>query len=269
MINNPDTSLVCFKAISNFTSELGDMFAKKQRSLKLYCRIINKTTISHGKAISKHTDAFRQFCIQNRDAIINKNSAKLTTNRISYSQRVFIDMKDIFKLADKDTTEVIWAHLLCISAIVDPAGKAKEVLKQNLKDGKTGSEETNFLTNIIDKVEEHVDPTANPMEAVSSIMQSGIFTDLIGGMNKGFNDGSLDLGKLMGAVQGMVGKLSDGGEGGSQDASGAMNMITSMMGNLGNLGNGAGAGGDSKNVPDIAQMMQGLMKPPENKQKEK
>ena len=247
-----DTSLVCFKAISNFTSELVELFSKQQRSLKLYGRLINKTTLVHDKSIKKHIDTFREFCISNRDAIMTKNVNKLKMSKISYSQRVFIDMTDIFRLSDKENSKVIWEHLLCISALVDPAGKAREVLKENLMSGKTGCGETNFLTDIIDKVEKHVDPDANPMEAVSSIMKSGIFTDLIGGMNKGLSDGSLDLGKLMGAVQGMVGQLGEK-TGGDPQTDGAMNMLTTMMGGLG------GANGSGGAPPDLAGMMSGML----------
>jgi hypothetical protein len=245
-----DTSLVCFKAISNFTSELVELYSKQQRSLKLYGRLINKTTIVHDKSIKKHIDAFRNFCIINREAIMSKSVDKLTMSKISYSQRVFIDMIEIFKLSDKDTSNVIWDHLLCISALVDPSGKAREVLKKNLASGKAGNGETNFLTGIIDKVEAHVDPDANPMEAISSIMKSGIFTDLIGGMNNGLSDGSLDLGKLMGAVQGMVGQLGER-TGGDPQAEGAMNMLTTMMSGLG--------GGSADGAPDLAGMMSGMM----------
>lgn len=253
---NSDTSLVCFKAISNFTTELGETFSK-QRSLKLYCRLINKTTIVHDKSINKHIGAFRQFCVTNRDAIVNKSVDKLSTNKIEYSQRVFIDMAEIFKLSDKDTTRIIWDHILCISALVDPAGKAREVLKKNLENGKTSGKETNFLTDIIDKVEAHVDPDSNPMEAVSSILKSGVFTDLIGGMNNGLSDGSLDLGKLMGAVQGMVGQLDEQKDGvpGSDNA---MNMLTTMMGSLGGAAGSSDQGGVS-GTPDLAGMMQGMM----------
>ena len=250
-----DTSLVCFKAISNFTSELVELFSKQQRSLKLYGRLINKTTIVHDNSIKKHIDAFRNFCITNRDAIMNKSAEKLTMSKISYSQRVFIDMVEIFKISDKDTSKVIWEHLLCISALVDPAGKAREVLKVNLASGETGNGETNFLTDIIDKVEAHVDPDSNPMEAVSSIMKSGIFTDLIGGMNSGLSDGSLDLGKLMGAVQGMVGQLGEKTDGDPQ-AEGAMNMLTTMMGGLGGTPGAQSVDGES---PDLAGMMSGMM----------
>lgn len=251
---NSDTSLVCFKAISSFTTELVELFGKKQLSLKLYGRLINKTTIAHDKSIQRHINTFRQFCIGNRDAIVTKSPDKIVNGKIVYSQRVFIDMIEIFKLSDKETSNIIWEHLLCISALVDPAGKAKEILKENLKAGKTGNNEANFLTDIINKVESSVDPNANPMEAVSSIMQSGIFTDLIGGMNNGFSDGSLDLGKLMGAVQGMVGKLGEK-TGGDPQAANAMNMLSSMMGNL-NTENG---GDNPPQMPDIANMMQGMM----------
>ena len=269
-----DNSLICFKAISNFTTELGDVFSKNQKSLKLYCRLINKTTIVHDKSIKKHIEAFRVFCVKNREAIISKSSEKLT-GKIEYSQRVFIDIIEIFKIANKETSSMIWQHILYISAIVDPSGKAREVLKNNLKEGKTGDEETNFLTDIIDKVEQHVDPDANPMEAVSSIMKSGIFTELIGGMNKGFSDGSLDLGKLMGAVNGMVGQLGEKTDGNPQ-AEGAMNMLSGLMSSMGDTGNNTqpdlagmmsglmsgmadGGGSDKNTQPDLAGMMKGLM----------
>jgi hypothetical protein len=252
-MTNSDMSLVCFKAISNFTSELGELFSNRQRSLKLYCRLINKTTIVHHKSINKHIDAFRSFCVTNREAIVTKSMKNLTMNKISYSQRVFIDMIDIFNLSDKDTSKVIWEHLLCISALVDPAGKAREVLRNNLASGKTGGQETNFLTDIIDKVEANVDPNANPMEAISSIMKSGIFTDLIGGMNSGLSDGSLDIGKLMGAVQGMVGKLGEK-TGSDPKSDGAMNMLTTMMSSLGDEKSGEGGA-----PPDLAGMMKTMM----------
>lgn len=245
-----ETMLVIVKAIYNFTKSLGEMFESKQRSLKLYCRLINKTTLSHEKPLQKHVDAFRKFCIANRPAIREQNVSLLNkdVDRIVYSSNVFIDMSHIFKLSDKESEPVIWKHLLYISALVDPAGKAKEILKANMNskkdnkgdvkgdgkgDGKGDNKESNFLSDIIDKVEQHVDPNStNPMEAVTSIMQSGVFTDLISGMNSGLSDGNLDLGKLMGAVQGMVSTISTT-VGSDPQTSGALGMLTSMMGNLG------------------------------------
>jgi hypothetical protein len=254
-----DCNLISFKAISTFTNELGDIFNSQQRSLKLYCRLISKTTLAHDKSIIKHIDAFREFCIANREAITKKDFTKLVKTKVEYSTRVFIDFESIFKKADSDTTFVIWKHLLLISALVDPAGKAKEVLKEQ-----SSGVETNFLTNIINKVEENIDPNANPMEAVASIMKSGIFTDLIGSMNTGLQDGSLDLGKLMGAVQGMVsslGEQSGAGAGTSANTPNPLDMINIMMGSMINntSNSSSNSSSNSTQVPDIASMIGPLL----------
>jgi hypothetical protein len=251
-----DTSLITFKAISNFTNDLGDVFSETHRPLKLYSHLINKTTIAHDKPIQKHIEAFRLFCVANRDAIANKDVKGLSKHKISYSKRVFINMKQIFQHSDTETTSVIWRHLLTISALVDPTGQARKILKEQAESG--GGDEVNFLTDIISKVEDKVDPNANPMEAVASIMQSGIFTDLVSGMGNGLQDGSLDLGKLMGTVQTMVTKLSDDAgdkEGGEQ----AMNMINTMMGSLSAGANSPANDGQPQPMPDLAGMLGPMM----------
>jgi len=229
-------------------NELGEMFGGSQHSLKLYCRLINKTTISHDEPIKKHIEAFRTFCVANRENILSKNS-NFDPAKVLYSSRVFVDMSVILRSTDSETSAVIWKHLLIISALVDPSGKAKEVLR-NSPSGK----EANFITDIINKVEQNVDPNANPMQAVTSIMQSGIFTDLIGGMNSGLEDGSLDLGKLMGTVSGMISSMGNnsGGQGGEE----SMNMINTMMGSmLGGLTNNGNSGQSNQQPPGMSDIM--------------
>ena len=186
-MSNKNYELIAFKAISDFTKELCENFTSnvkdKNHSLKLYEHLLNKTTLSHDKAIKKHIDAFRLFCIENRDAIKSRNPSLMTNNKVSYSSRVYIDFSSIFKDADKDTSAIIWKHLLTISALVDPAGKAKDILKNN-----TDSKEASFLSDIINKVESNVNPNSNPLEAITSIMSSGVFTDLVAGMNTGIQN---------------------------------------------------------------------------------
>ena len=116
-----DNSLITFKAISNFTTCLGEVFGQDHRALKLYAHLINKTTISHEKPIQKHIEAFRDFCIKNREAIFEKKKNKFDKDsKITYSNRVYIDMNTILTEADMDTQAVIWKHLLTISALTDP-----------------------------------------------------------------------------------------------------------------------------------------------------
>ena len=255
-----DTSLITFKAIANFANDLAEVFGDNQRSLKLYAHLISKTTLSHDKPIQKHIEAFRNFCVTNRDAISARDYKLLSEQRITYSTRVYINMTEIFKKSDSETTGIIWKHLLTISALVDPTGKAREILKEQTNSG-TSVGEANFLTDIISKVESHVDPNANPMEAVASIMKSGIFNDLVSGMGSGLQDGSLDLGKLMSTVQSMVTKLGDE-TGDSDSGKQAVNMINTMIGSL-NAGAAAGAAGESSGkeqpMPDLSAMLGPMM----------
>ena len=244
MSNNINYELIAFKAISDFTKELCENFTSndkdKNHSLKLYEHLLNKTTLSHDKAIKKHIEAFRLFCIENRDAIKSRNPSLMTNNKVSYSSRVYIDFSSIFKDADKDTSNIIWKHLLTISALVDPAGKAKDILKNN-----TDSKEASFLSDIINKVESNVNPNSNPLEAITSIMSSGVFTDLVAGMNTGIQNGELDLGKLMGTVQTMCSTLSSDIDKKSDNVpENPINMLSSLMSNMDNLGKKGGGGGD-------------------------
>ena len=248
-------NLTTFKAISTITKELAEIFANQHHPLKLYLRLLNKTTISHEKAIQKHIEAFRKFCVDNRDQLLSKNKV-LNSSKILYSSRVYIDLDIIFKLADKDTERAIWNHLLTISALVDPSGKAKEILKNESK-----SNEVDFLSNIINQVEDKINPNAsNPMEAVSQILSSGVFTDLLSGMNTGMKDGSLDLGKMMNTVQKMCSTMNvQNNEGGGD----TMNLINSIVGNMMQPPPG-GEGGGGGPPPDIANIMSsiiGNMKP--------
>lgn len=248
-----DTSLVTFKAISNFTTSLEEVFGEKERPLKLYVHLISKTTLSHEKAIHKHIEAFRTFSVANRDALETRNVSKLVKKKISYSERVYIDIASILASADKDTSAVIWKHMLTISALIDPTGKARQILKASAKNNSNSATEANFLNTIIGKVEEHVDPDANPMEAVASIMKSGVFADLVGGMGNGLQDGSLDLGKLMGTVQTMVTSLT--GNNGEDGDDNPMGMINTMLGSISAGATSGNTEGKSSDLGSIMNMM--------------
>lgn len=250
-MSTTDTELLAFKAIAKFTMELSELFGDKQRSLKLYSRLVSKTTIAHEKPIAKHIDAFRNFCVANREALKEKDEKRLQETDIVYSDKVFIRIPDVLKAADSQTKKVIWEHLLLISALLDPAGKAKDML------AKSETNEANFLTDILDKVEGEFDPNASPMEAMSSIMQSGVFTDLITNMNSGLQDGSLDMERLMSTVQKVVTDMSSKSgnvEGGNEAMSMINNMMSTMM-----QGQQAGGEEGSEAPPNIMAMMGPLM----------
>lgn len=203
-----DTTLLIFKAITNFIHDLNEIYGTQQKSLYLYDCLIERTGIIHEEPIKKHISVFRDFIIDNEDAILQKNVDLMKTWTIQYSDKVFIDMKDIFTWSSESNDQnTLWQHLLTLSALLNPSGQAKEILKQEKTKKGTGGE-ADFLSGLIDKVSKHVDPTSNPMESMTSLMSSGVFSELMENMNTGLSDGTIDMQGMIGSLQNMIGNLS-------------------------------------------------------------
>ena len=232
-MSNSDTEILAFKAIFAFINDIGDIYNNKQKSLSLYYRLINKTTFNNTLAIQKNIDIFKKFIEQNTQAIINKNIDLFNKNTIEYSDNVFINVVHLLKLAKQDgNDECIWQHLTTILAILDPSKGAKKLLQDNdtstINIQSDGSSESNFLKDIVDKVETNIDPAQNPAEALNAVMSSGVLTDLMTSMTQGMENGNLDLGKLMGSVQNMVSQVT-------QENGNVPNELATMTQNLGNM----------------------------------
>lgn len=258
-----DNTLIVFNSITKFVHSLNECFGEKQRSLQLYSRLIEKTTIIHEGPIQKHITAFKSFCNNNQEAIYEKDETKFTQTNVSYSERVFINMSEIFENASSSEKETIWKHLLLLMVRFDPSGRAKKILKESLKKSKESSEnEENFLNNIINKVEKNVSPSDNPMQAVSSVMSSGLFTDLIGSMTSGLNNGELDLSKLMGTVNGMVNNIADKSDM-PPEMAGMMSQMTGMMNKLNEM-----QGSGMKNPKTMSKKQKKRMKQKMKKMKQ-
>jgi len=206
-----DSTVYIFKTICEFVKDLDDVFGKSYTNLHLYAALLEKTGIVHEEPVKKHITSFHDYVQLNDEAILKKDKSLLKDAYIQYSDRVFIPLKQIIMIADDDEERTIWQHLITLLALLDPSSQAKEILKEEQerkkKQGESGHEEK-FLTDIIDKVGRHVDPTStNPGDMMKGIMQSGVFNELVESMNNGISDGDLDLGKLMSSLQNMMGNI--------------------------------------------------------------
>lgn len=285
-----DTNLITFKAIINFVNDLNSLFGEFQHSLKLYHHLITKTTFAHDKPILKHIEAFTAYCVANQEAIMNKDKNRLNQDNIQYSERVYINIHRLFfpttarsKPMDVETEEAIWKHLIYLSARTNPNESALRMLKsvmESKSESKRGGEsksggininvagegkEKEFLTNIMNKVENCIDPNAtNPLQAISTLMSSGLITELVSDMGQGIENGSLNLNSLMGTVQNMVAGMntsgSSSGEGGAQtNPLGGIDMtsITTMMQQM--MSNGGTGGTSGGEIPDMSGLLGTLM----------
>jgi hypothetical protein len=273
-----NTSILTFKAIVGFISDLNTEFGDKFKSIALYNRLLDKTGIDKTGPIFKHIECFRNFFNKNKAGMEEKKIELFEDTKISYSQNVYVDLSGVLSMASLDSQKIIWSHLLTIWGLIDPTSHAKRILHDNNSNGQ--DKESEFLSNILERVEKSVSDSSvdasNPMAAVGNLMNSGVFTDLINGMQNGLSDGSLDLGKLMGSVQGMMTKMGGGNGNGNNvqapDLSGMMNMMSGMMGGMGGSGNSqaapdlsgmmnmmsgmmGGMGGNSQAAPDMSGMM--------------
>lgn len=259
-----NTSILIFKSITGFISDLNTEFGSKHKSIALYNRLLEKTGIVHTGPVHKHIECFRTFFSANVKGMEEQNASLFSPSRISYSDRVYVDLTSVLRHSSQESASIIWKHLLTIWGLIDPTSQAKRILNESVKQSNGTDKESKFLSDIIERVEKSVSSPdvdmSSPMSAVSNLMSSGVFTDLINGMQTGLSDGSLDIGKLMGSVQGMMAKMGGGQAGGSgmPDMTAMMSMVGGMMG-----GNGG--------PPDMNAMMSmmngmGINKPEEKKE---
>ena len=213
-----------FESIVTFVSALEDEFGKYQKSLKLYRRLIEKTTVVHKKAIAQHISAFRDFCAKNKKALEEQDPSLFNDPIVRYSPNVFINMKLVFSKADEDTANVVWKHLLTISVLLDPSNDTKSLLKNFIETTKSSSPSyvsesgnstkslptNDFLTNMVRNISGTIGAQkgVGPEDALSDILNNDMFTDLLGSLNSTVDDsGKLDLKKLLGTVKNMANEL--------------------------------------------------------------
>lgn len=211
-----NNTALAFNTICNFIRDLSASFGNKQKSLLLYGHLIEKTGLIHIDPVKKHINIFKKYIEENQEAIENRDKSKFKTTSISYSDKVAIDLKGVFSMCDKEEEKVVWNHLLTISAVLNPLGNAKQILK-DLTASSSGKKnpdlnEDNFLKNIMDKIGSEVEnydtENMNPMQMIGSMMSSGALNDIFQSISSGLNEGNLDLGSMMNSMQSLVGNLN-------------------------------------------------------------
>lgn len=216
-----DKTALAFNTICNFIRDLNGSFGNRQKSLLLYGHLIEKTGLIHIEPVRKHIQIFKTFVETNDEAIQARDKKKLRLERIVYSDKVAIDMKSIFQSADRDEENVIWVHLLTISALLFPEGQAKQKLKELREQtssggsGGIGGAGGDFIKNMIDKIGEQIQNTdgedVNPMQMIGSLMNSGVFNELFQGLSGqmgGNGGGGMDLAGMMSSMQGLLNNIS-------------------------------------------------------------
>ena len=136
-----------------------------------------------------------------RDTIIKYGSSK----------NVYLEIQKYLYKANVDNREIIRQHLMTISTIIEPSeaplaeldATAPFLERLGIDDG---SKEGNFVTGIMQKaksVMENVE-TDDPMAAIVGLLSSGLVTDMMKGLQNGVQDGTMNMSKLIGSMQGAL-----------------------------------------------------------------
>ena len=93
---------------------------------------------------------------------------------------------------------------------------------------KSVGQEKSFLDTIVSTIHENIDGnTTDPSQAIGQMLQSGALTGLMSEMTTKMEDGSLDMGKMIGAVQGMIGQA-----GGAKGVPPELTQMTQHLGQM-------------------------------------
>lgn len=195
LIKKMENNYKIFSHINDFVCDLADNFGKKQHSLMLYKHLLNKTKITHKDAMRKHINCFRVFLKSNKDSIMEKKIELLKEKSIMYSQKVKIQIDEIFEIADDESKKAIWGHLLLLYNDFDPSNETFSLLKKTLKPTQI---EENFISSLVEKIEKNIDPNAtDPMAAIMSLMSSGVINDVVSSISTGFSDGTINVNRIL------------------------------------------------------------------------
>jgi hypothetical protein len=202
-----------FSKALNFVNELNKVFSDKYPNIRLYYKLMKKTPVGNSRAIEKHCKLICSYLIKNEESIKNKSIKMLDEEDIKFDEKIFINLTQCIKLADKNTREIIFKHLLLLLYIFKPSDDLKSLLTSSSSSTNSEKvEESKFIDSFISKIESQFNDKEfkDPISAAMNMMQSGLFSEIVEDMSQGVKNGSLDPQRLLGSVQGMLGDLTGG-----------------------------------------------------------
>lgn len=214
---DPNT-VQAFSAIKQFVAALAEIYdvTREVSPLLLYKRLLTfvKSEPREQKNIRKFLQGFVRFYQAHNTALVSNKLKRIPRGtRIPYSKNAYIDIqKFIYKAADSpETLKQIRVHLLTIQAFLESDDTKAELLLQEVSAFESTAEDK-FVGSIVKKAQKAIegfDPATaeNPMAAVTGLMQSGVLTDMVMGLQTRVGSGEMDPAKLLQSMQGTMSKV--------------------------------------------------------------
>lgn len=223
-----------FVAIKSFVDELYEGFKDtetKTSPLALYWRLL--TLIDQQSNIAAKT-----YIVEGFDTFFKEHDGPLVSGklelipegtRINYPNKngIYIDIYKFLRPSDDDVHIIVRQHLMTISAILNPDEKKLKAIEKSEKSNAVlaipndGSEESIFLQGVMEKAklamgDVEVDGD-NPTGAVMGMLQSGVVTDMLSGIQEGMGSGKFKYRKMARLMQGLISSFVPEGEDDDED----------------------------------------------------
>lgn len=218
-----------FNAIKSFVDELYEGFKDgetKTSPLVLYWRLL--TLIHQQNNVAAKTfvvNGFDTFFQSFDTAIVSGKLGEIPEGtHIDYPNKkgIYIDIYKFLRPSDDDVHIIVRQHLMTISAILNPDEKKLKAIEKSEKSNTVlaipndGSEESKFLTDIMDRAKESMRDAEfdaeNPTGTVMGMLQSGVVTDMFTGIQEGIGSGRFRYRKMARLMQGLIGSFIPEGE---------------------------------------------------------
>lgn len=201
------------KLIDEFVCELYAYFGEEDApsSLKMYHRLLTTMTTGDDDLARINVRAFESFCVTNREQI-RKRTRSWVSPRVRISDKIYIDIEYIMNHVEHTIEDTIWDYLTAIAAYIDPEARTKDMI-DHLRGG-TDSKEHDFLVNMIEGIsksvmsEDTLAQSQNPLELLTAVSQSGLFTDLQSQLRSGVENGDLNPEAMLSSVTSVLQTLT-------------------------------------------------------------
>jgi hypothetical protein len=199
-MNNTNT-LKAFEAITEFVSNLHDIFEKQSKPLSLYNRLLEHVTIKSKDVMRKHVEIFDEYIRENKKYIMDEKLFLEIPNRIIYSKEKDIYLDIPYFLRKSDDKDIIRQYLLTIDSILHPEEANLKMLEESMEKLNTNTKEGELLSSIFNSTKEVMSQQDgndfNPMTAIMGLMTSGALPKMFNEITQGMESGNLTPDKLM------------------------------------------------------------------------
>lgn len=223
--------------IKDFITDLYTSIGNEEKPLTLYYRFLTKIEKPVQDIVHRHIEAFRNFCLENQEAIAEQSVEKLDPTRIEFSAKIYIDIPHLLGLLDEgDDRVAVWNHLKLLTRCLTKNLEESEL--QQLMEARKTTNGKNVITELMasfqDEMESsNIQMTDNPMEMVMQLMTSGVVDNIVGKFQQKLQSGELDISEMMSAAQSMTQSIQKDMDGIDDPMlQGMMQNMQNMMGNF-------------------------------------